>query len=109
MSTKTKTTTAAAIAALALPSAALAHDGHGAGKSRSDDGTTTQQQRGAEHANGTKDHGWHKGWTKGKRSFVLFGTKASGLSVTDGKLGGPITLDPRSGNKAARIFLKLTR
>jgi hypothetical protein len=108
MSTKTKTTAAAAIAALTLPGAALAHDGekgrdHGqkhAAEHRSDD----RGDRGERGKHG-KRHRWHHG----RRAFVLAGVDATGLSVTDGKLAGPLTLDPLRANKKARRLLDLTK
>ena len=41
--------------------------------------------------------------------FTVGGVKLSGLTVTDGKLGGPLTLDPTSANKHARTFLELSK
>jgi hypothetical protein len=41
--------------------------------------------------------------------FAVGGVDLSGLTVTDGKLAGPLTLDPTSANKHARTFLKLSK
>jgi hypothetical protein len=43
------------------------------------------------------------------RSFTLKGVDVAGLTVTDGKLAGPVTLDPTSANRFARTFLDLTK
>ena len=99
MSTKTKTTAAAAIAALALQTAALAHDGD---KGRGhDDHKKRSEQR--------DDRGEHKDVTKGKRAFVLAGVDATGLTVTNGKLAGQLTVDPLRASKGARQLLELTK
>jgi hypothetical protein len=98
MTMKTKTTAMAAITALALPTVALAHDGE---KHRGQDGKQRSEQR--------HDHGKHKGAKKGKRSFVLAGVDATGLTVTDGKLAGQLTVDPLRASKGARQLLELTK
>ena len=82
MSIKTKTTTVAALAALTLPSAALAHGG---------------------------DKGKHRGHHGGHGGVVLAGTDVSGLAVTDGKLTGPLTLDPVFASRKALRTFGLTR
>ena len=41
--------------------------------------------------------------------FTVAGVDLSGLTVADGKLSGPLTLDPTSANKHARTFLGLTK
>ena len=46
---------------------------------------------------------------KKTRSFTLKGVDVTGLTVTDGKLSGPVTLDPTSANRRARTLLDLTK
>jgi hypothetical protein len=41
--------------------------------------------------------------------FAVGGVDLSGLTVTDGKLAGALTLDPTSANKHARTLLKLSK
>jgi hypothetical protein len=41
--------------------------------------------------------------------FSVGGVDLSGLTVTDGKLAGALTLDPTSANKHARRFLELSK
>ena len=41
--------------------------------------------------------------------FSLGGVDLTGLTVTDGKLAGALTLDPTSVNKHARTFLELSK
>ena len=41
--------------------------------------------------------------------FTVGGVDLSGLTVTDGKLAGALTLDPTSANKHARTLLKLSK
>jgi hypothetical protein len=101
MSTKTKTTAAAAVAALAFPAAALAHDGHKHGKGHDKQRSEKRHDRG--------DHGKRHGWSHGKRAFVVSGVDATGVTVTDGKLAGQITLDPQHASKGARKLLELTK
>jgi hypothetical protein len=87
---KTKTILATtAIAALAVPAAAGA------------DKPANPGSQGKGHAKRA-----HK--VKGV-GFTLAGTKVTGLSVADGKLSGPLTLDPTSANKHARTFLQLSK
>jgi hypothetical protein len=104
MSTKTKTTAAAAIAALTLPAAALAHDGE---KGRGHDKQQRSEQRDARSERG--DHGKRHGWKHGRRAFVLAGVDATGLTVTDGKLAGELTIDPLHASKGARRLLELSK
>lgn len=86
---KTKTLTAVSIAALAVPGAALA-EGKGKGHGKS--------QTKSSHAKGPK-----------AKAFTIQGVDAANLTVTDGKLAGPLTLDPTSANKHARVALELTK
>jgi hypothetical protein len=123
MSTKTKTTAAAAIAALALPTAAFATDpDHGRGDHRSKDGDRHEQrdQRSGKNRSerrvedrrrsGADDRGKHKGRHHGRKAFVLAGVDAANLSVSaDGKLAGPLTVDPLAANRGARKLLNLTK
>lgn len=110
MSTKTKITSAAALAALALPTAALATDGPGKGRGhdRGGDGARSEQHRGDD---GRRGHhkGRHHGRHGGRHAFVVAGVSAAGLTVTDGRLAGPITLDPTAANRGAAKLLQLTR
>jgi hypothetical protein len=94
MSMKTKTTTAAALAALAVPGAALAEKPAEPGKQGRDNAAAQQNK------------------TSGKakqRAIVVRGVDVAGLTVTDGKLAGAITLDPTSANRHARRVLELTK
>ena len=81
-----------AMAALAVPAAAVA------------DGTDHQRSHGKTKSEQAKAKKAGKG-----KSFTLKGISATGLTVTDGKLGGPITLDPTSANRFARTFLQLSK
>ncbi len=114
MQIKSTTITAAALAALAMPSAALAHDPDHRGKS-DDRGKAESRHRGhdrdEQRSRGGDDRheGHYKGWGKGRKAFVITGVDASGLSVTDGKLTGALTLDPTAANRAARKLLDLTK
>ena len=89
MNMKTKTLTAVSIAALAVPGAALA-EGKGHGKSGK--AKTTHAKKGPK-----------------AKAFTVKGVDAANLAVTDGKLAGPLTLDPTSANKHARVALTLTK
>jgi hypothetical protein len=110
MSIKTKTTTVAALAALTLPSAALAHGGEKNGRGHDNDHAGTSDSRGDQGARGDcGDKGGHHGWHQGRRAFFLTGTDVAGLTVTDGKLAGPITLDPTFASAKAFKTLGLTR
>ena len=84
MSIKTKTMTAVTVAALAVPGAALA-EGKGKGHGKS-------------HTKAPK-----------AKAFTIQGVDAANLTVTDGKLAGPLTLDPTAANKHARVALELTK
>ncbi len=116
MSTKTKTTAAAAIVALALPAAAIAHDDE---KHRDHDKQRSEHRsdhRGEHGKHGEhrkhgeqRKHGKRHGWKHGRRAFVLGGVDATGLTVTDGKLAGQLTLDPLFASKRARRLLDLTK
>lgn len=110
MKTK-KMIAAATMAALAVPTTALAtgpghDDDHGKrGKGheqRSDD----RGDRGERGDRGHRGDSWVK---RGRKAFVLTGVDASGLTVTDGKLTGAITLDPTAANRGARALLDLTK
>jgi hypothetical protein len=85
-----------AMAALAVPAAAVADksDEHGS-KGKSD--------AAEQHAKTKKAKKQHA------RGFALKGISATGLTVTDGKLAGPVTLDPTSANRWARTFLQLSK
>ena len=87
---KTKTLTAVSIAALAVPGAALA-EGKGKGHGKS-------QTKSSHAKKGPK-----------AKAFTVKGVDAANLTVTDGKLAGPLTLDPTSANKHARTLLSLTK
>jgi hypothetical protein len=100
MSTKTKTTAAAAMAALALPAAALAHDGE---KGRGHDKDRHEQRDDSRGKH--KQHSRHEG----RRAFVLAGVDATGLTITDGRLAGELTVDPIGANRGARKLLDLTK
>ena len=91
MSMKTKTLTAVSIAALAVPGAALA-EGKGKGHGKSSKAKSTHAKKGPK-----------------AKAFVVKGVDAANLAVTDGKLAGPLTLDPTSANKHARVALELTK
>jgi hypothetical protein len=90
MTTKLIATTA--VAALALPAAALAE--RPADKPAKPDHPAKQ----AKKPKKAKSVG-----------FSVGGVDLSGLTVTDGKLAGPLTLDPTSANKHARTFLQLSK
>jgi hypothetical protein len=118
MQTKTKITTVAALAALTVPAAAFGHGGGDGerGKSAEHASKTGQEQRSESRARGEArrrdgdDHrGKHKRWRHGKRAFVIGGVDATGVTVTDGKLAGPITLDPVLATRGAKKFLELTK
>ena len=79
-----------AMAALAVPAAAVADKPENAGSK----GKTKSAQA--------------KAKTKGK-GFSVKGVDLSGLTITDGKLAGALTLDPTSANKHARKLLDLTK
>ena len=96
MSTKTKTTAVAALAALTLPAGALAHGGD-----RADQAHKTNTER--------KSHKTHKAHKAHGKAFVVKGVDAANLTVTDGALAGPLTLDPTSANRHARRALELTK
>ncbi len=124
MKTK-KTIVAATVAALAVPGTALAtgpgHDHHdgdrgGSAESRGDRGDRGDRgkHRGHrhDHDRGDKgDRGWRgERWFKhGRKAFVVSGTDVSGLSVADGALAGPITLDPQIVSRGAAKLLNLTK
>ncbi len=93
-----KTAAATAVAALALPAVADAKkpaDPGAQGKAKA------EQQRSAK----AKKQSQKKAKGVG---FTLSGVDLAGLTVTDGKLAGPVTLDPTAANKHARTFLKVT-
>jgi hypothetical protein len=92
MNMKTKIIAAAALAAIAVPTVAIAD-----GSDRSGEAHKRNAERKAA-----------KSTNKGK-AFVVKGVDGSNLTVTDGKLAGPLTLDPTSANKHARTFLELTK
>jgi hypothetical protein len=105
MSTKTKTTTVAALAALVLPTAALAHDGEQKGQ-RS--GERDRQEQRSERGDRGHDRKGHKRF--GGRGFLVAGVDAANLSVSpEGKLAGPLTVDPVAASRSARKLLELTR
>lgn len=107
MSIKTKTTTVAALAALTFPAAALAHGGD-KDKQPGGDRAGAADHRGHQHGHkGGK--GKHHGWGHGRRAFFLAGTEATGLSVVDGKLASPITLDPQIASAKALKALGIDR
>jgi len=95
MNTKLIATSAAA--ALAFPAAAAAADkpaDPGAqGKAKAADQQAKQKKQKQQKA----------------RAFTLKGVDVANLTVTDGKLAGPVTLDPTSANRFARTFLDLTK
>ena len=95
MKTKNILTTGA-IAALALPGAAFADQPADPGSQGKAKGKAKQEQK-TSKAKKAKGVG-----------FTVKGTELSGLTVTDGKLAGPFTLDPTSANRHARDFLGLT-
>lgn len=103
MSTKSKTLTVAALAAMAVPAAAAAHGRPGDAGKTGRDNATQQHARHQSASSATKTK------TPKGVAFVVKGISAAGLTVTDGKLGGPLTLDPTSANKHARDFLALTK
>ena len=112
---KTKTAVAAALAALAFPAGALATGDHA---SRGDDQRCNKSEdaRHTGHAHQAKrgDHrgGHHKGHQgrQHRPGFVVKGsTAATALPVTDGKLTGPLTLDPTAANNHARKFLAFSK
>jgi hypothetical protein len=116
MNTKGKITTAAALAALTVPAAAFGHDGDGDGdgKSRGAERSKSAQEqrssRGDDRRVRGEDHrGKHKGWSHGRRAFVIAGVDGSGVPTADGPLAGPITLDPVRANRGAKKFLELTK
>ncbi len=89
-----KTAVATAVAALALPGLAQAKkpENPGAqGKAKAEQKKTAKAQK-----------------AKGV-GFTVAGVDLAGLTVTDGKLAGALTLDPTSANKHARTLLKLTK
>ena len=89
---KFKTAAIAAFAALAIPAAGQAEKPADAGKQGA-------QQKAA-----------HTQTAKTKNvAFVIRGTGLATLPVTDGKLTGPLTLDPTSANRHARKALDLTK
>lgn len=92
---KTKTMTAVTLAALTVPGAALA-DG-------SDRAAEAHKKNSERHAQKSHNHG-----PKAK-AFVVKGVDAENLTVTDGALAGPLTLDPTAANKHARRALELTK
>jgi hypothetical protein len=110
MTTKTKITTAAALAALAAPAAALGHGGDGdrkgKGSERAKAGQEQREERSAKRRDGDRRH---RGHHHGRRAFIVHGADATGVAVTDGKLAGPITLDPTAASKGAKRFLDLTK
>ncbi len=86
-----KTTAAAtAIAALAVPATAFATDDTKPEKSQKPAKTQKAQKAKA-------------------KGFTLSGTELAGLTVTDGKVAGPFTLDLTSANKHARTLLGVTK
>ncbi|HEX2086490.1 MAG TPA: hypothetical protein VHF89_12460 [Solirubrobacteraceae bacterium] len=90
---KTKTVALAAVAALALPAAAQAGKPAEPGKQGRDTAAAKKQAQ----------------KPKGK-AFTLKGTTAAtALPVADGALTGPLTLDPTSANRHARILLTLSK
>lgn len=103
----TKTLLAATMAALAVPSAASATGpGHDKHDDKGNRGAAAQKEQ---RSDDRGEHRGHRGASKARKAFVLSGVDASGLSVTDGKLGGGITLDPTSANRGARALLELTK
>lgn len=109
------------MAALAVPGTALAtgpghdkhdHDRNGKAESHEDRGQHRGHDKHDKHDKGEKgDRGWRgEHWFKhGRKAFVVSGTDASGLTVTDGKLAGPITLDPQLVSRGAAKLLNLTK
>lgn len=95
-----KTAVATAIAALAVPAAAQAEKpqnpgAQGKAKAEQQRSAKAQKQSKAKKAKGV--------------GFTLAGVDFGGLSVTDGKLTAPLSLDPTAANKHARSFLGLTK
>ena len=91
-----KTAVATAIAALAVPAAAQAKKPEAPGAQGK---AKAEQQRSAKAPKAKKAKGV---------GFTIAGVDLAGLTVTDGKLTGPITLDPTAANKHARTSLDLT-
>ncbi len=93
-----KTAVATAVAALAVPALAQAEkpENPGAqGKAKAEQKQTAKAQK--------------KSQPKAQRvGFSIAGVDLANLTVTDGKLAGPITLDPTAANKHARTSLELT-
>lgn len=88
----TKLIATSAVAALAFPAAAAAE------RPADKPAKPVKKEKKAKKAKKAKSVG-----------FTVGGLELSGLSVTDGKLTAPLTLDPTSANKHARTFLKLTK
>ena len=96
MTMKTTSLAAAAIAALAVPSVAAAEKPDNPGAQ----GKTTAAEKKKAAKKTTRTH---------SRAFVVRGVDVSGLTITDGALGGELTLDPTSANFHARKVLELTK
>lgn len=109
--------------ALAVPGTALAtgpgHDDKGKhggdrpghAEHRGDRGDRGEHRGHGKHKGDKGARGWRSDdWFRhGRKAFVVSGTDASGLTVTDGKLAGPITLDPQLVSRGAAKLLNLTK